>query len=119
MGALRRDPARYARPEEFDPLRWSPEARPQLSPAALLPYGLGPRYCPGAAASEILTPVALASLVRSRTLRTTTPDRTVRVSLELTPMPKGLTMLAAPREPHSPLVPGPTSGEEADPVRRP
>ncbi|MBK5996084.1 cytochrome P450, partial [Streptomyces sp. MBT58] len=26
MGALRRDPARYARPEEFDPLRWSPEA---------------------------------------------------------------------------------------------
>ncbi|MFF7626757.1 cytochrome P450 [Streptomyces cyaneofuscatus] len=118
LGALRRDPARYARPEEFDPLRWSPEAHPQLSPAALLPYGLGPRYCPGAAASEILTPVALASLVRSRTLRTTAPGRTVRVSLELTPMPKGLTMLAAPREPHPP-APGPSHGEQADPARRP
>ncbi|MFJ4825359.1 cytochrome P450 [Streptomyces bacillaris] len=103
LGALRRDPARYARPEEFDPLRWAPEARPPLSPAALFPYGLGPRYCPGAAASEIMVPVALASLVRSRTLRTTPPGRTVRVSLELTPMPKGLTMVAAPREPRPPL----------------
>ncbi|MYW29828.1 cytochrome P450, partial [Streptomyces sp. SID2119] len=79
---------------------------------------LGPRYCPGAAASEILTPVALASLVRSRTLRTTTPGRTVRVSLELTPMPKGLTMVATPREPHPP-APGPAQGERADPARRP
>lgn len=117
LGALRRDPARYARPEEFDPLRWSPEARPPLSPAALLPYGLGPRYCPGAAASDILVPVALASLVRSRTLRTTSTGRTVRVSLDLTPMPKGLTMVAAPREPHPP-APGRPRHEQAAPVRR-
>ncbi|MFF8444983.1 cytochrome P450 [Streptomyces californicus] len=103
LGALRRDPARYARPEEFDPLRWSPEARPPLSPAALLPYGLGPRYCPGAAASEIMVPVALASLVRSRTLRMAPAGGTVRLSLELTPMPKGLTMIAAPREQAAPV----------------
>lgn len=117
LGALRRDPARYARPEEFDPLRWSPEARPPLSPAALLPYGLGPRYCPGAAASEILTPVALAALARARTLRTARPGRTIRVSLELTPMPKGLSMVAAPREPHAP-VPGPPHGGQADRARK-
>ncbi|MFK0099548.1 cytochrome P450 [Streptomyces sp. NPDC091040] len=117
LGALRRDPARYARPEEFDPLRWSPEARPPLSPAALLPYGIGPRYCPGAAASDILVPVALASLVRSRTLRTASTGRTVRVSLDLTPTPKGLAMVATPREP-CPPVPGQLSPEQAAPVRR-
>ncbi|MFE2295101.1 cytochrome P450 [Streptomyces sp. NPDC059452] len=118
LGALRRDPARYARPEEFDPLRWSPEARPPLSSAALLPYGIGPRYCPGAAASEIMVPVALASLVRSRTLRTAPSGRTVRVSLELTPMPKGLAMVAAPREPHPPAA-GPAPREQAAPAHRP
>ncbi|RAJ57840.1 cytochrome P450 [Streptomyces sp. KhCrAH-43] len=118
LGALRRDPARYARPEEFDPLRWSPDARPPLSPAALLPYGVGPRYCPGAAAADILTPVALASLVRSRTLRTASTGRTIRVSLDLAPVPKGLTMVAAPREPYPP-APGEPHPEQAAPVRRP
>ncbi|MER7909078.1 cytochrome P450 [Streptomyces sp. NPDC096068] len=118
LGALRRDPARYARPEEFDPLRWSPDARPPLSSAALRPYGLGPRYCPGAAAADILVPVALASLVRSRTLRTAPTGRTIRVSLDLAPVPKGLTMVAAPREPHPP-APGGPHREQTAPVRRP
>ncbi|MFJ2027654.1 cytochrome P450 [Streptomyces sp. NPDC087897] len=99
LGALRRDPDRYARPDEFDPLRWSPDAQPPLSPAAVFAYGLGPRYCPGAAVADILVPVALASLVHARTLRMARPGRKVRVSLELTPTPKGLSMVAAPREP--------------------
>ncbi|MFI8197572.1 cytochrome P450 [Streptomyces sp. NPDC085942] len=100
LGALRRDPARYARPDEFDPLRWSPDAQPPLSPASVFTYGLGPRYCPGAAAADILVPVALAALVHARTLRMARPGRKVRVSLELTPTPKGLSMVAAPRAPH-------------------
>ncbi|WP_063755450.1 cytochrome P450 [Streptomyces sp. NRRL B-1381] len=99
LGALRRDPARYARPDDFDPLRWSPDAQPPLSPGPVLAYGLGPRYCPGAAAADIMGPVALAGLVHARTFRMARPGRKVRVSLELTPTPKGLSMVVAPRTP--------------------
>ncbi|OCC09734.1 cytochrome P450 [Streptomyces sp. PTY087I2] len=117
LGALRRDPARYARPDDFDPLRWSPDASPPLSPNALFAYGLGPRYCPGAAVADILVPVALASLVHARTLRMARPGGTVRVSLELTPTPRGLSMVAAPREPSPVRPPGRSVPDRSVPDR--
>ena len=96
LGALRRERNRYPDPDVFDPQRWLPHAEPSPAPAALLAYGLGPRYCPGAAAADAMLPVALATLARSRTLRPARPGRRIGVSLELTPTPKGLTMYATP-----------------------
>ncbi|AGJ59407.1 hypothetical protein F750_6983 [Streptomyces sp. PAMC 26508] len=101
LGALRRDRNRYPDPDVFDPQRWLPNAEPPSAPAALLAYGLGPRYCPGAAAADAMLPVALATLASSRTLRPARPGRRIGVSLELTPTPKGLTMYATPREPRT------------------
>ncbi|MFD7868592.1 cytochrome P450 [Streptomyces sp. NPDC059783] len=99
LGSLRRDRDRYPDPDVFDPRRWLPDAEPAPSPAALLAYGLGPRYCPGAAAADVMLPVALATLAGARTLRPARTGRKIGVSLELTPTPKGLTMYAAPCEP--------------------
>ncbi|MEU2023740.1 cytochrome P450 [Streptomyces sp. NPDC016469] len=99
LGALRRDRNRYPDPDVFNPQRWLPHAEPPPAPAALLAYGLGPRYCPGAAAADAMLPVALATLASSRTLRPARPGRRIGVSLELTPTPKGLTMYATPCEP--------------------
>ncbi|MDQ0694337.1 cytochrome P450 [Streptomyces sp. W4I9-2] len=99
LGALRRDKNRYRDPDVFDPQRWLPHAEPPPAPTALLAYGLGPRYCPGAAAADAMLPVALATLASSRTLRPARPGRKIGVSLELTPTPKGLTMYATPCEP--------------------
>ncbi|MER8269181.1 Cytochrome P450 [Streptomyces sp. MnatMP-M77] len=97
LGALRRDRDRYRDPDAFDPKRWLPHAEPPPAPTALLAYGLGPRYCPGAAAADAMLPVALATLAGSRTLRPARPNRKIGMSLELTPTPKGLTMYATPR----------------------
>lgn len=70
LGALRRDRNRYRDPDVFDPQRWLPHAEPSPAPTALLAYGLGPRYCPGAAAADAMLPVALATLVaRARCAR--------------------------------------------------
>ncbi|MFE6766689.1 cytochrome P450 [Streptomyces sp. NPDC057689] len=99
LGALRRDRNRYPDPDVFDPQRWHPDADPKVAPSALLAYGLGPRYCPGAAAADVMLPVALATLASTRTLRPARPGRRIGVSLELTPTPKGLTMYATPRDP--------------------
>ncbi|MEV5600696.1 cytochrome P450 [Streptomyces sp. NPDC052299] len=99
LGALRRDRKRYPAPEVFDPQRWLPHAEPPAAPAALLAYGLGPRYCPGAAAADAMLPVALATLAGSRTLRPARPGRKIGMSLELTPTPKGLTMYAESKHP--------------------
>ncbi|MFJ9597920.1 cytochrome P450 [Streptomyces virginiae] len=103
VGALRRDPARYPQSDVFDPLRWMPGAEPRVSPGGLLAYGLGPRHCPGAAAADIMLPVALATLVSSRALRTARRGQRVRVGMDIVPMPRGLTMTAAIRhpEPHA------------------
>lgn len=99
LGALRRDRNRYRDPDVFDPQRWLPHADPPPAPTALLAYGLGPRYCPGAAAADAMLPVALATLAGSRALRPARPGRKIGVSLELTPTPKGLAMYATPCEP--------------------
>ncbi|MEU2250400.1 cytochrome P450 [Streptomyces sp. NPDC019224] len=99
LGAMRRDRNRYPDPDVFDPQRWLPHTGPPPAPAALLAYGLGPRYCPGAAAADAMLPVVLATLASSRTLRPARPGRKIGVSLELTPTPKGLTMYATPCEP--------------------
>ncbi|WP_299535836.1 cytochrome P450 [uncultured Streptomyces sp.] len=112
LGALRRDRNRYPDPDVFDPRRWLSRAEPAPAPGALLAYGLGPRYCPGAAAADAMLPVALATLAGSRTLRPARPGRKIGVSLELTPTPKGLSMYATPprgdtRRPHTPSRPSP------------
>ncbi|MGQ4491389.1 cytochrome P450 [Streptomyces sp. SAS_281] len=113
LGALRRDRNRYPDPDVFDPQRWLPHAVPPPVPAALLAYGLGPRYCPGAAAADAMLPVVLATLAGLRTLRPARPDRKIGVSLELTPTPKGLTMYATPCEPRLAGT-GPAPGTNVD-----
>lgn len=122
LGAMSRDPAHFERPDVFDPTRWMPDAQPSVSPAAWLPYALGPRYCPGAAVADVMVPVALATLVATRTVRTARPGRTVRSGFELAAMPRGLTMTAALREP-CPSSPSAASGrrphEGASSIARP
>ena len=55
----------WERPDEFDPQRFDgPEGRSSLRRGAYLPFGLGPRACPGAAFATQESVLLLAQLVR-------------------------------------------------------
>ncbi|MGW7276484.1 cytochrome P450 [Streptomyces sp. NPDC054864] len=99
VGALDRNPAHYPQPDTFDPLRWMPGTERPAPSTTLLPYGVGPRYCPGAAMADVMLPVALATLVASRTVDMAQPVRQVRAGIELVATPRGLIMTAVPRKP--------------------
>ncbi|WP_433510548.1 cytochrome P450 [Nonomuraea sp. CA-143628] len=45
---IHRDPRWWSHPDEFDPSRWD-TVRP--APGTYIPFGSGPRYCPGSAAA--------------------------------------------------------------------
>ncbi|GIH03214.1 cytochrome P450 [Rhizocola hellebori] len=60
---IHRDPARWERPEQFDPQRWLARS-PGLS-AGYLPFGLPPKTCPGAALGTVQL-IALCHLLCTR-----------------------------------------------------
>jgi cytochrome P450 len=54
----------WERPDEFDPRRFGTEAGRASAKAAYLPFGMGPRACPGAAFATQESVLILAQLVR-------------------------------------------------------
>lgn len=74
----------WERPDEFDPQRFTGEAGRASMKAAFLPFGAGPRACPGAAFATQESVLILAQLVRRYRIEPLpghTPRPTARLTL--------------------------------------
>jgi cytochrome P450/nitrite reductase/ring-hydroxylating ferredoxin subunit len=60
-----RDPAHFADPEVFRPGRWLDQSAGPHEPAAHVPFGSGPRICPGRSLALLEMKVVLAMLYRN------------------------------------------------------
>jgi cytochrome P450 len=64
---VHRDPRHHSDPDEFLPQRWLTEgAAPR--PHTYLPFGAGPRVCPGARLGELQVLIAVATILRDHRL---------------------------------------------------
>jgi len=91
--ALTRPPAvdakSFAAPTEFRPERWlAPSGAHE--PRAHLPFGSGPRICPGRSLALVELRVVLATLYRSFDVSRAVPASDVREEFSFTMMPAGL-----------------------------
>jgi cytochrome P450 len=91
--------AHFAAAERFDPARWlrtdgGPEPH---NPRAFIPFGAGPRFCPGRGLALLEIKAVLAMLVRNFDLALATPARDVREQLNFTMLPEGLAVRFSPR----------------------
>ena len=85
------DPAAFGAPERFDPERWlcRPEGQAH-DPSAFLPFGAGPRFCPGRNLAMLEGKAALAMLARTFELRLDEGCGPVREKFHFTMGPQGL-----------------------------
>jgi pentalenene oxygenase len=90
--AVQHRPDLFARPEEFDPDRWTPPG-PDLPRGALTPFGGGPRKCIGDGFGMTMATLALASIAAKWRLRTL-PGARVRPILRTFLAPHDLRMTA-------------------------
>ena len=95
--ALTRHPAinkaNFGEPDRFNPERWLQAADPNECPhntQAFLPFGTGPRFCPGRNLALAEIKIVLAMLCRNFDLRLTNPDIEVEEKLSFTMLPKNL-----------------------------
>jgi cytochrome P450 len=86
------DPASFARPSQFEPERWLPE-RPDGDAHAAgvsMPFGSGPRICPGRSLALLEMRVVLATLIKNFDFeRVGSPDE-VHEHFSFTVSPRGL-----------------------------
>ena len=81
----------FAGGERFDPDRWLPETRPSPHDRrTFLPFGGGPRLCPGRALALLEIRAVLAMLLRNFDLEPAMPASEVREHLAFTMLPAGL-----------------------------
>ncbi len=81
----------FAGGDRFDPERWLPESRPSPHDRRVfLPFGGGPRLCPGRALALLEIRAALAMLCRNFDLEPAMPADKVREHLAFTMLPAGL-----------------------------
>ncbi len=81
----------FAGGERFDPGRWLPESQPSPHDRrAFLPFGGGPRLCPGRALALLEIRAALAMLCRNFDLEPVMAADEVREHMAFTMMPAGL-----------------------------
>jgi cytochrome P450 len=83
---LHRDARFFEDPERFDPDRWRPERKKDLSKFAYFPFGVGPRICIGKQFAWMETVVVLA-LLASRWRAVPVEDHEVRPIARLTLRP--------------------------------
>ena len=106
IGVMRRDATREAHVPNaaaFDPQRWlaNPEAAMSSAKRISMPFGAGPRICPGRYLALLEMKMALAVLLgRFELASVTTPDgQPPRELLQLAMAPVGLTMKLRERRP--------------------
>ena len=100
MGVLRHDSVserNFQNPNAFEPERWLADAPQALSPAAkrsAIPFGSGPRMCPGRYLALLEMKMAMAMLLASFDIvRVETPDgREAQERMAVTMAPVGLQM---------------------------
>lgn len=63
IAAIHHDPNYYPNPNEFDPERFSNEAKKKRLPYTYLPYGLGPRNCLASKMGHMLVKIALITVL--------------------------------------------------------
>jgi cytochrome P450 len=84
---LHRHPKFWENPEEFDPMRFTPEASAARPRYAYLPFGGGPRMCIGNAFAMMEAQIILAMIARDYTL-TVDPSHPVEIDPRITLRPK-------------------------------
>ena len=85
------DPACFGAPETFDPERWlRPPAEGAHDTSAFLPFGAGPRFCPGRNLALLEGKAALAMLARTFEIRLDDAAGPVRERFHFTMGPQGL-----------------------------
>lgn len=85
--AIHRHHLYWRAPDAFDPDRFAPEREHELVRGAYLPFGQGPRVCPGATFAMIESALILGELVRRFDFETLAPERVIPVA-RLTTRPR-------------------------------
>ena len=94
--ALQRDGRSFDRPLEFDPSRWHPDRAAPASKAAMMPFGIGNRKCPGDHFSVAETAIIVAAVTSRWRLRpVAATDASTRIDITL--HPARLLLKAEPR----------------------
>lgn len=68
VNALHKDPRYWKDPEEFDPERFSQENKHRIEKFTFLPFGEGPRICPGMRMALLQIKAGLATILRKYSL---------------------------------------------------
>ena len=92
------DARRFHAPDQFLPQRWlDPNPTGPHEPAAHIPFGSGPRICPGRSLALLEMKVLLATLYGSFDVTRTAPAADVREQFAFTMSPAGLSVALHPR----------------------
>ncbi|XP_069161840.1 cytochrome P450 3A4-like [Procambarus clarkii] len=100
---LHRDPEQWTDPETFDPHRFSSDTKAAEArhPMAYIPFGAGPRNCPGMRFAQLEAKLTLARILKSYRLETceSTPKQLTFIIPTVAINPKeGVYVKAVPRE---------------------
>lgn len=89
----------FSAPASFDPDRWltAPGDLQKHNTKAFLPFGTGPRFCPGRNLALLEIKMVLAMICRNFDVRLDLPSAEVKEKLSFTMMPDRLTARISPR----------------------
>jgi cytochrome P450 len=93
------DAAHFAEPRAFRPERWLQGGPGAHDPGALMPFGSGPRLCPGRGLATLEMRVALATLVHGFAISRVGAREDVKERFAFTMGPRGLRVRLVPRAP--------------------
>ncbi|XP_012226589.1 cytochrome P450 6a2-like [Linepithema humile] len=82
LDGLHNDPQYWSNPEIFDPERFTPENKQSINRFAFLPFGEGPRICPGMRMAVLQIKAGLAAFLRKYSLELSPKTK---VPLEMIP----------------------------------
>jgi cytochrome P450 len=77
---IHRHPLVWERPDAFDPTRFSREREGTIPPGAFLPFGFGPRSCPGRGLALAEIPFLLAEINRRFRIKLLAPESAMPIS---------------------------------------